>query len=113
MWHPHREFELTLEDLHWFLDLMDQHEVGTWLDGGWGVDALLGQQTRPHEDLDIVVEQRHLDTAVAALRKLGFESVPRDDTRPWNFVLGDNAGHLVDFHVVVLTDDGGGIYGPP
>lgn len=31
------------------------HELGIqiWIDGGWGVDALLGEQTRPHQDLDI------------------------------------------------------------
>jgi lincosamide nucleotidyltransferase A/C/D/E len=23
--------------------------------GGWGVDALLGRQTRPHKDLDVLV----------------------------------------------------------
>ena len=27
-----------------------------WIDGGWGVDALLGKQTRTHEDLDIAIE---------------------------------------------------------
>jgi aminoglycoside-2''-adenylyltransferase len=44
------------------------HELGragieVWLDGGWGVDALLGRQTRPHAGLDIIVR-------VADLRKL-------------------------------------------
>lgn len=23
-----------------------------WIDGGWGVDALLGEQTKQHSDLD-------------------------------------------------------------
>ena len=26
--------------------------IEIWVDGGWGVDALLGEQTRPHKDLD-------------------------------------------------------------
>ena len=25
--------------------------IATWLDGGWGVDALLGRQTRSHADV--------------------------------------------------------------
>jgi lincosamide nucleotidyltransferase A/C/D/E len=27
-----------------------------WTDGGWGVDALLGEHIRPHSDLDIAVK---------------------------------------------------------
>ena len=32
--------------------------VTIWIDGGWGVDALLDKQTRPHKDLDIVIQQK-------------------------------------------------------
>jgi hypothetical protein len=35
------------------LDRLDANGVTGWLDGGWGVDAVLGEQTRPHEDLDL------------------------------------------------------------
>ena len=38
---------------------------------------------------------------------------PRDDTSAWNFVLGDEAGRLVDVHVVVLDANGNGVFGPP
>jgi lincosamide nucleotidyltransferase A/C/D/E len=34
--------------------------VEIWIDGGWGVDALLGEQTRPHRDLDIAIQKKHL-----------------------------------------------------
>jgi hypothetical protein len=30
-----------------------------WLDGGWGVDALVGEQTREHEDLNLIVRDAH------------------------------------------------------
>jgi len=30
--------------------------ICVWIDGGWGVDALLDQQTREHDDLDLVIE---------------------------------------------------------
>jgi lincosamide nucleotidyltransferase A/C/D/E len=39
--------------------------------------------------------------------------VPRPDTRAWNFVLGDDAGHQIDFHVIVLDEHGRGVCGPP
>ena len=32
--------------------------INIWIDGGWSVDALLGEQTRHHEDLDIVIQQK-------------------------------------------------------
>lgn len=87
--------------------------IGIWIDGGWGVDALLGEQTRKHADVDIVVEEKHVCALRSFLVAEGFREVPRDDTRPWNFVLENDAGCGVDVHVVVLDPSGNGIYGPP
>ncbi len=39
-----------------------------WVDGGWGVDALLGEQTRPHADLDLAVDTPALDRQLTRLR---------------------------------------------
>jgi lincosamide nucleotidyltransferase A/C/D/E len=86
--------------------------IPIWLDGGWGVDALLGEQTRPHDDLDIVVEERHLLRLRAALQEDGFTDVERDDTSAWNFVLGHDDGRQVDVHAIVFDATGNGIYGP-
>jgi lincosamide nucleotidyltransferase A/C/D/E len=30
--------------------------IEVWIDAGWGVDALLGEQRREHDDLDVDVE---------------------------------------------------------
>ncbi|MDP1722067.1 MAG: hypothetical protein Q8L37_02550 [Candidatus Gottesmanbacteria bacterium] len=87
-------------------------DIEIWLDGGWAVDALLGEETRQHEDVDIVIEQSHVPKLRTLLETKGYRDVPRDDTSPWNFVLGDDAGHLVDVHAVVLDDKGNGQYGP-
>jgi len=106
------ESQMTAADVCAFLDTMELRGIAVWLDGGWAVDACLGAQTRRHGDLDIVIEQRYLQAAVSALRELGYRDVPRDDRRAWNFVLGDDAGHEIDFHVVVLDEHGRGIYGP-
>ncbi|HZZ98807.1 MAG TPA: aminoglycoside nucleotidyltransferase [Candidatus Saccharimonadia bacterium] len=85
--------------------------VATWLDGGWGVDALLGEQTRDHSDLDIVIQQKDVPTLRKFLESKGFSDVQRNDTSVWNFVLGDPKGHLVDVHVIVLDKKGNGLYG--
>lgn len=86
--------------------------IEVWLDGGWGVDALLGEQTRPHADVDIVVQHKDVPKLCELLEMQGYRDVPRDDTSVWNFVLGDNNGHLVDVHAVTLDAEGNGLYGP-
>ncbi|TME14211.1 MAG: aminoglycoside nucleotidyltransferase [Chloroflexi bacterium] len=115
-WHAvtdlNRSPGMTADDVCRFLDLMQDLGIHVWLDGGWAVDACLGSQTRHHADLDIALEKRDLAAVVDALRGRGYTDVPRDDTQPWNFVLGDQAGHEVDFHVIEVAEDGRGIYGP-
>ena len=105
--------EMTMADLCAFLELASAIGVDVWLDGGWAVDAWLGGQTRPHRDVDIIIESNVAPRLVAALRAAGYDDVPRADTRPWNFVLGDEAGREVDFHVIRLAENGVGIYRPP
>ncbi|WP_222192609.1 nucleotidyltransferase domain-containing protein [Modestobacter italicus] len=101
------------EDVLAFLELAACVGATIWLDGGWGVDALLGRQTRPHSDLDVVVEQRHVQALEELLVAHGHRRVDRERERPWNFVLASRTGRRIDFHVVVLDDDGNGNYGPP
>ena len=92
--------------------LLESHGILVWLDGGWGVDALLGEQTRLHADVDIVLQEKDLPLLRRLLEERGYREVPRDDTRPWNFVLGEPAGLLVDVHAFVFDAQGNGIYGP-
>ena len=104
---------MTAEDVCLLLDQMEALGIHVWLDGGWAVDACLGSQTRPHTDLDIVIEERQVSLAVGALRSQHYHDVARDDTSPWNFVLGDDADHEIDFHVIAIDEYGRGAYGPP
>ena len=84
-----------------------------WIDGGWGVDALLGEQTRPHNDLDITIQQRDVAKLCGLLQSRGYREIKLEEARPWNFVLADADGREIDFHVIVIDDKGDGIYGPP
>jgi lincosamide nucleotidyltransferase A/C/D/E len=85
-------------------------EVGIepWIDGGWGVDALLEEQTRAHDDLDVVVELADVTRLKAALARAGYEQVAGGEPR--SFVLVDEHGHQVDVHPVVLDVERGGVY---
>jgi lincosamide nucleotidyltransferase A/C/D/E len=87
-------------------------DVAMWIDGGWGVDALLGEQTRFHKDLDIAIEERHVPMLFEVLSARRYTKVKAEDARPWNFVLGDENGKEVDVHGIVLDENGNGQYGP-
>jgi lincosamide nucleotidyltransferase A/C/D/E len=82
--------------------------IDVWLDGSWGVDALLGCQTREHDDLDLVVELGHASRIIELLDGLGYSLVA--GAPPRSFVLVDARGRQVDVHPVTFIADGGGVY---
>ena len=81
----------------------------TWVDGGWGIDALLGVETRQHSDLDLAVSNTDLAGAVSALAKAGFAA---DEAAipglPARLVLRDHDGRHVDLHPLKLDEHGNG-----
>ena len=104
--------EMTVDKVHWFLERFDQADATVWLDGGWGVDALVGKQTRPHDDLDILIPEADSARLVSVLMSCGFEDVPTDDRVAENFVMGHPERGRIDFHVFQLRPDGSGVYKP-
>ena len=104
------------------VDLLAAEGIVGWLDGGWGVDALLGEQRREHADLDLVVDAAALGRLLGVLAGDGF-AVLRDEL-PVAIALRHDDGREVDLHPIELTPDGGGDqqqpggappwhYGPP
>ena len=90
-------------------ELLDASGIAVWLDGGWGVDALLEEQVREHDDLDLVVDLADADGTIATLRGAGYEHVA--GSPPMSFVLVDEAGRQVDVHPVTFNEErGGGVY---
>jgi lincosamide nucleotidyltransferase A/C/D/E len=96
---------LSSEDVVQLLDWLSEGDVEVWLDGGWGVDALVGEQTRVHKDLDLIVLGEHASSMRELLSRHGFEHVRGPD---WNFVLRDGAGRVVDVHPVRFDEEGKG-----
>ena len=82
-----------------------------WVDGGWGVDALAGRQTRPHQDLDLVIGIRDVQRLIDALQKVGFAL--HEDLRPVSFTVRAQDGRKVDVHPVTWDEQGGGIQAQP
>ena len=95
-----QKWEMTARDAVDLYNLFDQHEIKVWIDGGWGVDALLGQQTRKHDDLDVALHHSNLTTLCKLLADRGYHHLPTGDSWGCYFVLGDDQGHRLDLHFV-------------
>ena len=95
-------------DVREVLEALESAGVESWLDGGWGVDALLGQETRPHQDIDLVVRVKDVPTMRSVLAGHGFELV--EGVPDSNFVLRDGRNREVDVHPVRFDDQGNGVY---
>lgn len=83
------------------LSALDDENVHYWLDGGWGVDRLLGEQSRPHSDLDLVLPRTELERVVALLASHGWAVIR--DWLPSALAFRDGRGREVDFHAVEMT----------
>jgi lincosamide nucleotidyltransferase A/C/D/E len=97
---------VTADEVLDVLDRLTAAGAEVWVDGGWAVDALLGEQSRPHSDLDLTVPVAGLDAALARLAADGFD-VLRDE-RPTSIAVRHADGREVDLHPVEPTGDGGG-----
>ncbi len=111
---------VSAEDvIHIYKGLM-MNDIQVWLTGGWGIDALLGKQTRPHKDLDVIML---LDDVLYLSKLLGQEGYHLKEIWSENrwitdvqenkiataFVLHDSNGREFDAHAVRLDDQGDGI----
>ena len=93
---------MTAADVHEALDALAAAGVAYRLDGGWGVDALVREETRPHDDLDVVVARSDRDAAEAALSPHGYaEGAEYAPGLPARVVLEDGRDRRVDLHLVV------------
>lgn len=85
--------------------------VRFWVVGGWGVDALAGRQTRPHRDLDLLVDADDEAAALEVLGDLGY--AVETDWRPIRAELARAGSGWVDVHPVVFDADGNGVQAGP
>jgi lincosamide nucleotidyltransferase A/C/D/E len=99
---------MAAEHVVQLLDRLEQAGIDVWLDGGWGVDALLNEQTREHDDLDLVVSRSDARRLIDTLAHDGYDHVA--GALSTNFVLLDDVGRQVDVHPVAFNDVGDGIY---
>jgi lincosamide nucleotidyltransferase A/C/D/E len=116
---------LSAHDASALCRLLEQYHICYFVMGGWGVDALLGRETRPHKDLDLLVLLGDLPQLWQVFHEHGFtqQYVWREnrwlekegDRWPTAFVVADGAGRELDIHVIDVGPDGAIIqhYDPP
>ena len=118
---------MRAEDVLELYTLLLEHGVQIWIDGGWGIDALLEQQTRPHKDLDAFVAFDDLPTLTAVLSQRGFVLKEIWSESQWHrhnghvsligtgeatgevataFVLKDALRREIDIHVMNVDEHG-------
>lgn len=103
--------EMGAADVVVVLELRAKAGVDCWMNGGWGVDALVGRQTRLHEDLDLVIGMSDVAPAIAVLQEAGFQI--DEDLRPISFTMCTTEGRKVDFHPVTWNAEGDGVQAQP
>jgi lincosamide nucleotidyltransferase A/C/D/E len=90
------------------MDELAAAQVRGWLAGGWGVDALVGRQTRPHNDIDLVIgdDEPPFQQIGQALAREGFWFVGAVHHPgipiPWCHMWRHHAGHKVEVLPVPL-----------
>ena len=63
---------VNITDVKQILQFAIDAEIKVFLDGGWGVDALLGYQSRAHNDIDIFVEKIDYQNFIEIMKLMAF-----------------------------------------
>ena len=87
------------------LDTLGAAGVRAGITGGWGIDALLRRETRPHGDVDLGIDTADVETAVEALGVIGYAVML--DQRPARVELAASTGRI-DLHPIAWGKDGTG-----
>ena len=84
----------------------EENEINIWIDGGWGVDALLKEETRAHNDIDLFVEESDGKKFISILKKKGFVEIVESYTTESHTVWKDTKGRIIDLHIFKFNEQG-------
>jgi lincosamide nucleotidyltransferase A/C/D/E len=111
---------VSAEDAVEILDLLSINKIPIWLTGGWGIDALLGNETRTHNDLDVILKLDDVAKMCSVMSGQGFglkeywsENLFVQNTEgnevSTAFALKDSRGREFDAHALYIDRQGNGI----
>jgi len=78
--------------------------VDVWIDGGWGVDALIGRQTRPHNDIDIFVQKKDAKAFTEMLSANGYRETKMEYTTEDHTCWQTMDDCIIDLHLFQFAD---------
>ena len=90
---------VKLEDAVEIISALENAGIKVFIDGGWGVDALLGYQSRAHNDIDIFIESSHKDSVLKILYANEYKEIKTDYTTSDHSVWKDKKDRLIDLHI--------------
>ena len=96
---------VSVTDVKQILRLAMEAEIKVFLDGGWGVDALIGYETRIHNDIDIFVEKKDYHKFIQIIKDNGFYEIKMEYTTTSHTVWEDENKRIIDLHCFEYTDD--------
>jgi len=82
----------------------EENGISIWIDGGWGVDALLGVETRAHNDIDLFLEESNSKKFIEILIEKGFAEVTEAYTTTSHTVWKDTKGRIIDLHIFKFNE---------
>ena len=97
---------VTCFDVCEILEMLSEASVKVFLDGGWGVYALIGRETRTHNDIDLFVEKKDYCITISVITGKGYREVIMDYTTDSHTVWKDDNGRIIDMHCFEYVEDG-------
>jgi len=91
------------------VDILKKSElicIDVWITGGWGVDALIGHQSRPHNDIDIFIQKKDALTFTEMLKSNGYNETKMEYITNDHTAWRDTHNRTIDLHLFEFTDEG-------
>lgn len=94
----------TKENLMEVIEILETLKIQFWVEGGWGIDILIGKQNRPHRDIDIDFDAKYESLLLDKLTQIGYEI--KTDERPVRMELYHPRLGFIDIHPIEVNEDG-------
>ncbi len=86
------------------IDLLTELKIQYWVEGGWGIDVLIGKQTREHRDIDIDFDAASETLLIDKLQETGYQITT--DLRPTRVELYHPIYGYIDVHPLIISPAG-------